>query len=74
MKRLLVLFLALATALQAAVPLKDPRITGTNSQVASGTFAVKSGATLAIEAGAFFTLAAALPLNYVGTGAALADP
>ena len=74
MKRLLVLFLALATALQAAVPLKDPRITGTNSQVASGTFAVKSGATLAIEAGAFFTLAAALPLNYGGTGAALADP
>lgn len=72
--RLLALFLALATALQAAVPLKDPRITGTNSQVASGTLAVKSGATLAVEAGAFFTLAASLPLSMGGTGATLADP
>lgn len=72
--RLLALFIALATALQAAVPLKDPRITGTNSQVASGTFAIKSGATLAVEAGAFFTLAASLPLSMGGTGAPLADP
>lgn len=72
--RLLTLFLAFATALQAAIPLQNPRITGSDSKVASGTFTVESGATFAVEAGAFFTMAAALPLSSGGTGASLSDP
>lgn len=72
--RLLALFIALATALQAAVPLQNPRITGSDSKVASGTFTIESGATFAVEAGAFFALAEKLPLNAGGTGASLSDP
>lgn len=63
-----------ATTLQAAVPILDPRITGSNSQVASGTFTVKSGATLATEAGALFSFSQPLSLAAGGLGVALTDP
>lgn len=72
--RLITCFLALATAVQAAVPLLNPRITGTSAQVASGTFTIKTGATFAVEAGAFFDLQEKLPLNAGGTGVSLSDP
>lgn len=63
-----------AASLQAAVPILDPRITGTSSQVASGTFTVKSGATLATEAGALFSFSEKLNLASGGTGVSLSDP
>lgn len=72
--RLPALFIALATALHAAVPLKDPRITGTDAKVSSGTFTIKSGATLAAEAGAIFAFAEKVPLSAGGTGVSLSDP
>jgi hypothetical protein len=77
MKHLLTWLLACslaATTLQAAVPILDPRITGTNSQVASGTFTVKSGATLATEAGALFSFSQPLSLGAGGLGVSLTDP
>lgn len=42
---------ALAATLHAAVPLRDPKISGDSSQVASGTLTVQSGATLTIASG-----------------------
>lgn len=70
----ILLCIAVAASLQAAVPILDPRITGTSSQVASGTFTVKSGATLATESGTIFSFAEKLNLASGGTGVSLSDP
>jgi hypothetical protein len=71
---LLALCIAAASAVQAAVPLRDPRISGTGSQIASGTFTVQSGATFALASGAIFTAANPISLAAGGTGVALTDP
>lgn len=70
----LLLCIAAASALQAAVPLLDPRITGSSAQVASGTFTVQSGATFSLASGATFTAADPITLAAGGLGVALTDP
>jgi len=74
MKRFFLILALLATAAHAAAPLLDPRITGTNSQVASGTFTIKAAADITIEAGVTVIFGDALSLANGGTGAALTDP
>lgn len=70
----ILLCIAAAASLQAAVPILDPKITGTAAQVTSGTFTVKSGATLATESGTIFSFAEKLNLASGGTGVSLSDP
>lgn len=70
----LLLCIALAGGLQAAVPLKDPRITGDSSTISAGTLTVADGATLALASGAIFTAADPITLAAGGLGVALSDP
>lgn len=70
----ILLCIAAAASLQAAVPILDPKISGTAAQVASGTFTVKAGATLATESGTLFSFAEKLTLASGGTGVSLSDP
>lgn len=74
MKRLFLILSLLTAAAHAAAPLIDPRITGANSQVASGTFTIKDAADITIEAGVTVIFGDALSLANGGTGAALTDP
>lgn len=60
MKKLLLIFSLLAVVTsQADTPIKDIKITGTASQIASGAFAVKSGATVTYESGSTLDASAA---------------
>lgn len=77
-----VLCIALAGAVHAQVPLRNPRISGDSAAVASGTLTVQSGATLDVASGGTISTAAGavielgdpLALGNGGTGAALTDP
>lgn len=71
---LLALCIALAGGLRAAVPLRDPRISGDSATVASGTLTIQSGATLALASGAIFDAADPISLANGGLGVALSDP
>jgi hypothetical protein len=74
MKKLLLIFSLLAVVTsQADTPLKNVTITGTDSQIASGSFAVKSGATVTYESGSTLDATAATLKVGTITGAANTD-